>query len=127
MVKPEQCQTAFDTIKQMVASDLVLTHHDPELPLSLATDASPYGIGAVLSQTTTEGEKPKAFASRTLSKPEENYSARQQRYAAFLLGLDYSIEYRTSKANANADSLSRLPLINGEQKKMRMTYSTKKY
>ena len=37
-------------------------------------------------------------------------AARQQRYAAFLSGFDYSIEYRTSKANANADSLSGLPL-----------------
>ena len=34
----------------------------------------------------------------------------QQRYKAFLSGFDYSIEYRTSKANSNADSLSRLPL-----------------
>ena len=70
----DQCQTAFDTIKIMVASDLVLTHYDPKLPLSLATDASPYGIGAVLSHTTTEGEKPIAFASITLSKAEQNYS-----------------------------------------------------
>ncbi|GFS03076.1 transposon Tf2-6 polyprotein, partial [Elysia marginata] len=35
-------------------------------------------------------------------------AARQQRYAVFLSGFDYSIEYRNS--NANADSLSRLPL-----------------
>ncbi|GFS06856.1 Pol polyprotein [Elysia marginata] len=37
-------------------------------------------------------------------------AARQQRYAVFLSGFDYSIEYHNSKANANADSLSRLPL-----------------
>ncbi|GFR75220.1 retrovirus-related Pol polyprotein from transposon 17.6 [Elysia marginata] len=33
-------------------------------------------------------------------------AARQQRYAVFLSGFDYSIEYRNSMANANADSLS---------------------
>ena len=46
-------------------------------------------------------------------------AARQQRYAIFLSGFNYSIEYRKSKANANADGLSRLPLpitapMNGE-------------
>ena len=37
-------------------------------------------------------------------------AARQQRYAAFLSGFNYTIEFRTSKENANADLLSRLPL-----------------
>lgn len=154
-----RCQTAFQTIKSMIASDLVLNHYDPSLPLKLATDASPYGLGAVISHVTDEGEKPISFASRTLSKAEQKYSqldkealaivwavkkfffylcgrhftlvtdhqplkyifspdkgipamsaARQQRYAVFLSGFDYSIEYRNSEANANADSLSRLPL-----------------
>ncbi|GFR74956.1 retrovirus-related Pol polyprotein from transposon opus [Elysia marginata] len=70
----EECQDAFHTIKSMVASDLILTHYDPTLPLKLATDASPYGLGAVLSHVMDEGERPIAFASRTLSKAEERYS-----------------------------------------------------
>ncbi|GFS02161.1 Pol polyprotein [Elysia marginata] len=53
-------------IKSMVASDLVLIHYDPSLSLKLATDASPYGLGAVLSHVTTDGERPICFASRTL-------------------------------------------------------------
>ncbi|GFN87707.1 hypothetical protein PoB_001421300 [Plakobranchus ocellatus] len=155
-----ECQKALETIKSMVASDKVLMRYDPDLPLRLATDASPYGLGAVLSHVTREGdERPIAYASRTLNKAENNYSqidkeglsivwavkkffnylcgrhftlitdhqplkfifspsrgipamsaARQQRYAIFLSGMNYTIEYRNSKANANADGLSRLPI-----------------
>ena len=37
-------------------------------------------------------------------------TARLQRYAMFLSGFQYSIQYRESSAHANADCLSRLPL-----------------
>ena len=32
----DQCEEAFDKVKVMIASDLVLTHYDPNLPLQLA-------------------------------------------------------------------------------------------
>ena len=68
------CDEAFSKIKEMVASDKVLIRYDPNLPVRLACDASPYGIGAVLSQVTSTGdERPIAHASRTLNKGEENY------------------------------------------------------
>ena len=53
----------------------MLAHYDPKLPLKLAGDASAYGIGAVLSHVFPDGgERPVAFASRTLSTSERNYS-----------------------------------------------------
>ncbi|GFT87038.1 uncharacterized protein K02A2.6 [Trichonephila clavipes] len=52
---------------------LNLSH--PSLPLTLASDASPVGIGCVLSHVYPDGsERPIAFASRTLSGSEKKYS-----------------------------------------------------
>ena len=68
------CQAAFQKVKNLIASDQVLTHYDPNLPIRLASDASPYGIGAVLSHVLTTGEeRPIAFAPRTLTKAEQGY------------------------------------------------------
>ena len=154
----KRCDDACKKVKEMVTSDLVLCHHDPKKPIRLACDASPYGVGAVLSHIIDGQERPIAFASRTLTKTERNYSqidkealaiifgikrfhaylygrhftlitdhqplvsifsptkgipvtsaARLQRYAMFLSGYTYDIEYRNTKRHTNADALSRLP------------------
>jgi hypothetical protein len=57
---------AFITTKQMIDSDRVLTHYDPNKPLLLITDASPVGVGCVLAHECPDGERPIAFASHTL-------------------------------------------------------------
>ena len=66
---------AFWHIKKLLKSNRVLTHFNDQLPLILECDASPYGLGAVLSHQLLDGsEKPVGFASRTLTKAEQNYS-----------------------------------------------------
>ena len=65
----------FQNIKDLICSDKVLCHYDAQLPLKLATDASPYGIGFVLSHVFPNGpERPIPFASRTLNQAEKGYS-----------------------------------------------------
>jgi hypothetical protein len=69
------CQEAFDKIKKEICSPRVLVHYDPQLPITLATDASPVGVGSVLSHLYPDGtERPIAFASRTLTRTEQKYS-----------------------------------------------------
>ena len=43
----DECAQAFREAKEALVSSSVLVHYDPNLPLTLAGDASAYGIGAV--------------------------------------------------------------------------------
>ena len=68
-------RNAFQVLKQQLMSAEVLVHFNPELPLILSCDESPYGVGAVLAHRMNDGtERPVAFASRSLAPAEKNYS-----------------------------------------------------
>ena len=71
----QKCQEAFIKIKEQIASEQVLTQYNPDYPILLATDASPYGLSGVLSHKMPNGdERPIAFISRSLTKAERGYS-----------------------------------------------------
>ncbi len=145
----------------MLTAKSLLVHFDPKLPISLACDASAYGIGAVLAHRLPDGsERPIGYASRTLSKAERNYSqlekeglscifgikrfysylfghsfelitdhkpllgllgeqkpispqasARIRRWLLYLSQFEYTLNFRRTTEHANADALSRLPLL----------------
>lgn len=60
-------QTAFDAIKAALADHTLCVHFDENRSLILATDASPYGVGAVILQRQSDGrEEMVTCASRTL-------------------------------------------------------------
>ena len=70
-----QCEEAFKTCKQRLLKSKWLAHYNTEMKLRLTCDASPYGVGAVISHVLPSGEEhPIAFASRTLSPSEKNYA-----------------------------------------------------
>ena len=53
----------------------VLVPCDEKRKLIVTCDASPHGVGAVISHVVDDGEEhPIAFASRTLKKSKRNYS-----------------------------------------------------
>lgn len=65
---------AFEKCKRLLASSNVLALYDPKKEIIISCDASPYGVGCVLSQIFDKVEKPVMFASSTLSQAERNYS-----------------------------------------------------
>ena len=82
----------------MVTSDQVLAHFQTDVPLKLACDASPYGIGAVLSHTYPDGmEKPIGFASRTLNSAETNYAQIDREALALVWGIKKFHHYLYSR------------------------------
>ena len=71
----EECEKAFVPSKSELAADKVLVPYDEKRKLILACDASPYGVGAVISHVMDDGFiASETFASRTLTKSERNYS-----------------------------------------------------
>ncbi|XP_058827472.1 uncharacterized protein K02A2.6-like [Topomyia yanbarensis] len=69
-------------------SDRFLVHYDPTLPLILATDASPYGVGAVLSHIFPDGtERPLQYASQTLNRTQQRYSQVDKEAYAIIFGI----------------------------------------
>lgn len=70
-----QCQESFEKFKQILQSDLLLTHYNPQLEMIVAADASQNGLGAVLLHRFPDGSiKAVCHASRTLTDAEKNYA-----------------------------------------------------
>ena len=77
-------QEAFEKVKRMVCDAPILTHYQPNLPLSVQVDASQHALGAALMQ---EG-KPVAYASRSLSDAEKRYAQVEKECLAMVYGLE---------------------------------------
>lgn len=82
------CDEAFKNIKGILTSARVLVHFNPDLPVKLSTDASEYGIGAVISHVFPDNsEKAIAYASRTLLESEKKYSQIEKEGLSIIFGL----------------------------------------
>ncbi len=72
----DECQYAFESIKDYLTSAPILAIFDRNLPITIYTDASGVGIGAVLKQTQKDGsEKPVAYFSKKLNKYQKKKKA----------------------------------------------------
>ena len=81
-------QEAFATSKELLQSAELLVHFDPAKELVLATDASDYGVGAVLSHKMEGGtERPIGYMSRSLNGDERNYSTLEKEALAIIFGV----------------------------------------
>lgn len=82
-----ECEHVFQTSKEWLTSDSVLTHYDPKQTIYVTCDASSRGVGCVLSHSIDNTEKPVLFASSSLSKAEQNYSHLDREALAIIFAL----------------------------------------
>ena len=89
-----ECAKAFTATKQALVSSDVLIHYNPSLPISLAGNASAYGLRAVISHSLPDGtERPIAFASQTLSSSERNYAQLEKEAVSLVFGIKKFHQY----------------------------------
>ncbi|XP_065320533.1 uncharacterized protein LOC135928107 [Gordionus sp. m RMFG-2023] len=82
-------QEAFDKVKTLLSTEETLTPYNAKLPLIMECDASDTGLGAVLLHKVSQnGEKPIAFASRTLLQSEKHYAPIDKEARALLFGIE---------------------------------------
>lgn len=79
---------AFETLKQIISTDQVLSYPQFDKPFILTTDASDYAVGAVLSQIQDKVDKPIAFASRTLNDVETRYATIEKEALAIVWAIN---------------------------------------
>ena len=80
----EECQAAFDQLKQILISADVLALPREEGTFILDCDASDKAIGAVLSQLQDGEERPICYASQLYDKHQQNYNVTRKELLALV-------------------------------------------
>ncbi|XP_046142815.1 uncharacterized protein K02A2.6-like [Osmia bicornis bicornis] len=90
----KECEVAFRNAKRTFQSNEILAHYDPKLPLILATDASSYGVGAVLSHVYPDGsERVIQYASSTLNDTQKKYAQIDKEAYSIIFGVKKFHQY----------------------------------
>jgi len=117
----EDCQVAFEQLKEHLTTAPVLCMPADDKPYVLDTDASDFAIGAVLSQEHEGVERVVAYASRRLSHAEVNYCVTRRELLAIVHFVKYFRHYllgRTFVVRTNHAALrwlKRIPQPIGQQ------------
>ena len=80
-------EDAFNVLKNKLCESPVLVHFNPHIGCELRADACKDGLGVILLQEYEGQMHPMAYASRSLTKAEKNYSITELEALAVLYGL----------------------------------------
>ena len=87
-------QSAFDCLKSILCSNVVMGYPRFDQEFILDVDASDYALGIELSQKDENGdERPVFYGSRHLEKSERSYSATARETLAAVFGCEYFKQY----------------------------------
>jgi hypothetical protein len=79
-----------ETLKSALEGAPVLAYFDPNKETEIAVDASPVGLGAVLTQVDADGGRHAvAYASRSLSATEQRYSQTEREALSVVYALEH--------------------------------------
>ena len=114
-------EEAFSQLKAELTQPTILTHYDPSAEVKLSADASSFGLGAVLLQSSSNTWKPVAFASRSMSETERHYAQIEKealatvwacsKFSDYLLGRTFLIktDHKPLVSLLGSKSLDSLP------------------
>ena len=84
----EECQAAFDLLKQKLVNSPILAYPSVGTPYILDTDSSQTAVGAVLSQVQEGQERVIAYFSKALTDCELNYCVTRKELLAVIRALE---------------------------------------
>lgn len=83
-----EAEQALDKLKNILTTAPILASPNFDLPFSLHTDASDFGVGAVLTQNIDNEERVIAFFSAKLNKAQKHYTTTEKECLAVILSIE---------------------------------------
>ena len=106
-------EKAFQDIKNEMVKPTILAIYNPDAPTKICSDASAFGLGAVLLQQHSEERwKPVAYASRFMSETEQRYSQIEKEALGIIWACDKFKDYILGKKiSLETDHKPLVPLL----------------
>ena len=105
----EECEKAFNEIKELITEEPILVVFDPELEVFMDTDSSDFAIGARIYHIINGRKHPIAFMSKKLTDTETRYPIHDKelyaiveacrQWRTYLQGNKYPIKVYTDHKN----------------------------
>ncbi len=93
----DEQETAFLSLKDRLTSNSVMRYFDPQKELTIIVDASPVGLGGILTQDNYV----LSYASRSLTEVESRYSQTEREALAIVWACEHFDMYTNGASNFN--------------------------